>query len=432
MKDDIFLEGAVERYKGFLHMIRRNMETKSKNFCVLTYDIDSMWHTHQLHPLSYFNDTVSLLGKVLGHDDIDSDRTKDVGPVKGQSHHSNPNQSSNIMFMEIVTRRDRTLLINIMGKVDSTSSTVKKFRQLTVHVEECELHPDMVATYTASAQVFEGHPFTVEVGVSLGRKDVKQEKKSTGLWSSSFGGASLDGLMSDYEFDTKGTDFNRFEFRNSSDVREAGQQRQVVVRSFQIAIHLDLMLILKLAAIVFLFNQDGSRKGLSYSSFLSLIYFNNYANKTLRLEKLSLVLPETPPYVLRQFSGCAVIGNSGDLLKTKFEKEIDSYDVVLRENGAPIQITVEVVESLYATQIPIEDQVEMVQQAPAECKASEGNEDPLSAKHQRLIKGLVDGKALASNLKDIQVKDIVKEVEDYLNTYSPAEMDIRWYVEGML
>ncbi|GKE92484.1 glycine-rich domain-containing protein 1-like protein [Tanacetum coccineum] len=76
MKDDIFLEGAVERYKVFLHMIRRNVETKSKNFCVPTYDIDSMWHTHQLHPLSYFNDTVSLLGMVLGHDDTDSDRTK--------------------------------------------------------------------------------------------------------------------------------------------------------------------------------------------------------------------------------------------------------------------------------------------------------------------------------------------------------------------
>ncbi|GJZ86303.1 glycine-rich domain-containing protein 1 [Tanacetum coccineum] len=134
MKDDIFLEGAVEIYKGFLHMIRRNKETKSNNFYVLTYDIDLMWHTHQLHPLSYFNDSVSLLGKVLAHDDIDSDRTKggnldvgfstttkqwkemfsssrcwragamyrDVAPVQGQSHHSNLNQSSNIMFMESI------------------------------------------------------------------------------------------------------------------------------------------------------------------------------------------------------------------------------------------------------------------------------------------------------------------------------------------
>ncbi|KAK1390776.1 DNA topoisomerase 6 subunit B [Heracleum sosnowskyi] len=37
-----------------------------------------------------------------------------------------------------------------------------------------ELHPEMVATYSGSAQVFEGHPFVVEAGVSVGGKDVKQ------------------------------------------------------------------------------------------------------------------------------------------------------------------------------------------------------------------------------------------------------------------
>ncbi|PRQ16885.1 putative beta-galactoside alpha-2,3-sialyltransferase [Rosa chinensis] len=60
-------------------------------------------------------------------------------------------------------------------------------------------------------------------------------------------------------------------------------------------------------------------------------------NKTLCVEKLSLVLPFTPPYVPRMFGRCAVIGNSGDLLKTKFGREIDGYDAVVRENGAPIQ-----------------------------------------------------------------------------------------------
>nr|GEZ62063.1 hypothetical protein [Tanacetum cinerariifolium] len=34
-------------------------------------------------------------------------------------------------------------------------------------------------------------------------------------------------------------------------------------------------------------------------------------------------------------------------------------------------------------------------------------------------------------LRRIQVKDIIKEVEDYLNTYSLAGMDISWYVEGI-
>lgn len=56
------------------------------------------------------------------------------------------------------------------------------------------------------------------------------------------------------------------------------------------------------------------------------------------MEKLALVLPETPPLIPRQFKRCAVIGNSGDLLKTKFGEEIDGYDAVIRENGAPIQV----------------------------------------------------------------------------------------------
>ncbi|XP_027342092.1 sialyltransferase-like protein 2 isoform X3 [Abrus precatorius] len=67
------------------------------------------------------------------------------------------------------------------------------------------------------------------------------------------------------------------------------------------------------------------------------ILLNHCKNKTLCMEKLSLVLPETPPYFPKQFGRCAVIGNSGDLLKTKFGKDIDGYDVVIRENGAPTQ-----------------------------------------------------------------------------------------------
>ncbi|KAJ8772410.1 hypothetical protein K2173_027587 [Erythroxylum novogranatense] len=73
------------------------------------------------------------------------------------------------------------------------------------------------------------------------------------------------------------------------------------------------------------------------------VNLNRCQNRTLCMEKLSLVLPQTPPYIPRQFDRCAVIGNSGDLLKTRFGKEIDSYDAVLRENGAPIQNFIEYV-----------------------------------------------------------------------------------------
>ncbi|KAK2981710.1 hypothetical protein RJ640_005962 [Escallonia rubra] len=81
--DDLYLEAAVARYKGFLHLIRRNMERKAKHFCVPTYDIDLIWHSHQLLPVSYCKHLMAILGKVLEHDDTDSDRTKgeklDVG-----------------------------------------------------------------------------------------------------------------------------------------------------------------------------------------------------------------------------------------------------------------------------------------------------------------------------------------------------------------
>ncbi|KAK6152190.1 hypothetical protein DH2020_014825 [Rehmannia glutinosa] len=55
--------------------------------------------------------------------------------------------------------------------------------------------------------------------------------------------------------------------------QQAGPQRQVVVRRFQIAIQLDLLLILKLAAVIFLFNQDGSKQRLTLLVFFaSLVY----------------------------------------------------------------------------------------------------------------------------------------------------------------
>lgn len=83
MHDDRFLEGAVARYKGFLHLIKRNSERSMKRFCVPTYDIDLIWHSHQLNPKSYYKDLVAAIGKVLEHDDTDSDRSKgkklDVG-----------------------------------------------------------------------------------------------------------------------------------------------------------------------------------------------------------------------------------------------------------------------------------------------------------------------------------------------------------------
>ncbi|KAK6928592.1 Glycosyl transferase family 29 [Dillenia turbinata] len=59
-------------------------------------------------------------------------------------------------------------------------------------------------------------------------------------------------------------------------------------------------------------------------------------NRSLCEDHLNLILPSKPPFHPRQFKTCAVVGNSGDLLKTESGKEIDSHDAVFRDNEAPV------------------------------------------------------------------------------------------------
>ena len=41
------------------------------------YDIDLIWHTHQLSPKSYHDDMKAILGYVMTHDDSDQSRKAD-------------------------------------------------------------------------------------------------------------------------------------------------------------------------------------------------------------------------------------------------------------------------------------------------------------------------------------------------------------------
>ncbi|KAG0630927.1 hypothetical protein M758_1G214600 [Ceratodon purpureus] len=70
-RNESFLHAAELRYKGFLHLAAKS---KGKLFLVPTYDIDLMWHTHQLDPIAYRTDMLHILGKVLDHDDTDTER----------------------------------------------------------------------------------------------------------------------------------------------------------------------------------------------------------------------------------------------------------------------------------------------------------------------------------------------------------------------
>ncbi len=66
-----FLKTAVERYQKFVNLKRLYPD----EFIVPMYDIDLIWHTHQLHPMEYRVDTEAFLGYVLNHDDSTTDRS---------------------------------------------------------------------------------------------------------------------------------------------------------------------------------------------------------------------------------------------------------------------------------------------------------------------------------------------------------------------
>ena len=71
-RDQEFLGDAYRRYLMYLYLKKQNPEA----FLVPCYDIDLMWHTHQVHPFRYEQDMRDILGFVLKHDDSVNDRSE--------------------------------------------------------------------------------------------------------------------------------------------------------------------------------------------------------------------------------------------------------------------------------------------------------------------------------------------------------------------
>ncbi|KAK3088698.1 hypothetical protein FSP39_022527 [Pinctada imbricata] len=80
-KDKRFLKEAALRYRKYLYLKKLN----PKEFLVPCYDIDLIWHTHQLNPQAYKADTERLLGRVLNHDDTVNDRSPNSKLIRADS-----------------------------------------------------------------------------------------------------------------------------------------------------------------------------------------------------------------------------------------------------------------------------------------------------------------------------------------------------------
>ncbi|KAJ8302093.1 hypothetical protein KUTeg_021080 [Tegillarca granosa] len=69
--DEKYLNLCVLRYKKFLYL---KLHTNDA-FLVPCYDNDLIWHTHQLFPKIYYEDTCRILGSLYNHDDSTTDRS---------------------------------------------------------------------------------------------------------------------------------------------------------------------------------------------------------------------------------------------------------------------------------------------------------------------------------------------------------------------
>ncbi|XP_007014411.2 PREDICTED: uncharacterized protein LOC18589393 [Theobroma cacao] len=96
--------------------------------------------------------------------------------------------------------------------------------------------------------------------------------------------------------------------------QQGGPQRQVVVRRFQIAFQLDLLLILKLAAVIFLFNQDGSRQRLAVLVFFALLvylYQTGALTPLVRWLSQGMHRAAAPPHLPRPAAGAENVPAAG-------------------------------------------------------------------------------------------------------------------------
>ena len=71
-KDTKFLDGGLIRYKKFLYLKQQLPD----EFIVPCYDIDLLWHTHQLNPRIYKQDMMKYIGNLFNHDDNVGGRSK--------------------------------------------------------------------------------------------------------------------------------------------------------------------------------------------------------------------------------------------------------------------------------------------------------------------------------------------------------------------
>ncbi|GKA95361.1 retrovirus-related pol polyprotein from transposon TNT 1-94 [Tanacetum coccineum] len=231
-------------------------------------------------------------------------------------------------------------------------------------------------------------------------------------------------------------EFRRIELLKTLKLAEYEAKRSKMIKEYNDCItkRLDPLPITKISYIINRSTKDATMRITRNNDPTTLTVYENFALKMLGLTEwievhalASKGKSQSNNYLLQSLKANSVVINSKQRkLGLKPPSELSDYKITPEERKRK-RIS-GLVDEVFVTEdirVPGMHRNRDPPLEPSKCKASEGSKDQLSAPHQLMIKGLADSIASASNLRDIQVRYIVKEVKDYLKTYSPAEMDIR-------
>ncbi|KAL4226738.1 hypothetical protein ACF0H5_014718 [Mactra antiquata] len=147
--DKHFLKAAQKRYQRFIFLKHQNPQ----EFLVPCYDIDVMWHSHQLHPSVYKHDTVKVLGQVLAHDDSVNDRS--VGSRLIQADQKTRDLwkelfGDNIMTFGAMFRGEPPILCERMSMIEPVETYTFSTKKATVNLDKVQVEglPEEVNKYS--------------------------------------------------------------------------------------------------------------------------------------------------------------------------------------------------------------------------------------------------------------------------------------------
>ena len=181
-RDCKFLKSALLRYKKFLFL----KQQLPGEFIVPCYDIDLIWHTHQLHPVEYQVDTVKYLGSLFNHDDTVTDRSEGSklynADVKTREHWKSFFNEGFATFGAMYRGKPPAGVLYKLHAKEIYKMTTKK---TTVHFEQMILHVQSQRRLRQFKLIISTLGKTDEPAMTFKRPPISSSESANIVWNKS-------------------------------------------------------------------------------------------------------------------------------------------------------------------------------------------------------------------------------------------------------